>query len=247
MAAGLPAGATWRAAVQDTARWTGRQPERIRFALRVEGRAWSHQGSAQEHSNSLVKATVMVAYLRRGSVRDRALTADERRLLEPMIRRSANAPVGELLNRLGGVEPLRRVGRLAGMRRFEPVRGVWGTSLVTATDEARLFSRLPALLPPRHRTYALGLLRTVVPEQRWGARRAVPVGWDVVFKSGWNGRGHVTQALRLTCRGRVVTVALLVTAPTHARAIAAAERTGRRLLQPLRRRGAQACTAVVPA
>ncbi|WP_210494200.1 serine hydrolase [Patulibacter sp. SYSU D01012] len=247
VAAGLPAGAAWRGAVGDTARWAERQPQRIRFALRVEGRAWSHQGAVQEDSNSLLKPTVMVAYLRRPSVRGRALTPGERRLLEPMIRRSANAPVGELLDRLGGLQPLRRVGRLAGMRRFAPVRVVWGRSQITATDEARMFARLPALLPPRHRDYALDLLRTVVPEQRWGVRRAAPTGWDAVFKSGWNGRGHVTQAMRLTCRGRVVTVAVLVTGRSHHDATAAAERAGRRLLQPLRRRGAEACRAVVPA
>jgi hypothetical protein len=187
---------------------------------------------------------VLIAYLRRGSVRSRALTAEERRLLTPMIRESANGPVSTLIARMGGVEPLRRVGRLVGMRDFRPVAGLWGASRISAVDEARLFARLYTVLPPRHRTYALGLLGSIVPSQRWGMARTAPRGWRLRFKSGWNGQGRVVQALRLTCRGHVGSAAVLVDGASQGGSQTVIERTGRRLLQPLRVRGRAACSSV---
>jgi hypothetical protein len=241
---GLPSRAAWRAAVVRARRWAAGRPERVRFALRVEDRDWAFRGAERTNSNSVLKATVLVAYLRRGSVRDRALTARERALLEPMIRRSANEPVPPLIDAIGGLERLRAVGRLGGMRRFAPVRNPWGTSQITATDEVAFFAALPALLPPRHRAYALELLRTIVPSQRWGAARAVPTGWLARFKGGWDDHGDVKQVLRLECGDRLVTLSVLVDGTNHERSIAVIERTGRRLLMPLRARGAAACSSV---
>jgi hypothetical protein len=243
-ASGLPPASAWTAAVRDARRWAARRPERIRFALRVGRRAWSFRGAERVHSNSLVKATVMAAYLRRRDVRGRPLRADERALLGPMIRRSANGPVGVLIRRMGGVEPLRRVARAVGHRGFRPVAGLWGTSLVSAGGQARLFARLASLLPPRHKDYAMGLLRSVVPSQRWGLARARPAGWGIAFKAGWNGRGRVNQAARYTCHGEVVVVVVLVEGRSHGTSIRRQEQAGRRLLAPLRRRGRDACAAV---
>jgi hypothetical protein len=241
---GLPSRAAWRAAVVRARRWVDRRPERVRFALRVEGRNWSFRGAERTNSNSLLKATVLVAYLRRGSVRERSLTRRERALLEPMIRRSANGPVPPLIDAIGGLGPLRSVGRLGGMRRFAPVHHPWGASQITAADEVAFFAALPSLLPPRHRAYALELLRTIVPSQRWGAARVVPAGWLARFKGGWDDHGDVKQVLRLECGDRLVTLSVLVDGTDHDRSIAVVERTGRRLLLPLRARGAQACSSV---
>jgi hypothetical protein len=242
---GLPSRAAWRAAVVRARRWAAGRPERVRFALRVEQRDWTFRGAERTNSNSVLKATVLVAYLRRGSVRGRALSSRERALLAPMIRRSANGPVPPLIDAIGGLGPLRAVGRLGGMRRFAPVRNPWGTSQITAADEVAFFAALPSLLPPRHRAYALELLRTIVPSQRWGAARAVPEGWLARFKGGWDDHGDVKQVLRLECGDRLVTLSVLVDGTDHDRSIAVIERTGRRLLMPLRARGAQACSSVL--
>jgi hypothetical protein len=51
--------------------------------------------------------------------------------------------------------------------------------------------------------------------------------------------------MRLTCRGHVVTASVLVDGGSHGGSIGIVERTGRRLLQPLRVRGAKACSSVV--
>lgn len=241
---GLPTTAAWSAAARRARAYARARDARVRFALRVDTRTWSFRGRETTRAHSLLKATVLVAYLRRGSVRERDLTARERSLLSPMIRRSANGPVVPLLAALGGVEPLRRVGRLVGMRDFRPVDGLWSTSRISAVDEARLFSRLWGVLPPRHREYALGLLGSVVPEQRWGMPTVAPRGWQVRFKSGWNDRARVVQAMRLTCRGHVVSASVLVDGGAHADSIATVRETGRLLLRPLTVRGRDACASV---
>jgi hypothetical protein len=162
-----------------------------------------------------------------------------------MIRESANEPVSKLISAMGGVEPLRNVGRLVGMRHFVPVAGLWGASSITAVDEVRLFSRLEHALPARHRAYALRLLRTIIPAQRWGMPRAAPAGWRVTFKSGWSGTGRVVQAMTLDCHGRRVTASVLVDGASQGASIALVEAAGRRLLAPLRLRGSRACSSVL--
>ena len=89
------------------------------------------------------------------------------------------------------------------MRHFLP-HPVWGGSTIAAADQARLFLRIDRLVPARHRRYALGLLRGVVPAQRWGIAQAVPAGWRIAFKGGW-GRGvtrQVDHQAGLLTRGR---------------------------------------------
>src|SRR3712207_7678043 len=53
----------------------------------------------------------------------------------------------------------------AGMRRFTPVAMPWGHSRINAEDQTRFFLRIDALMPTRHRAYAMKLLRTIMPSQ----------------------------------------------------------------------------------
>jgi hypothetical protein len=100
------------------------------------------------------------------------------------------------------------------MRRFS-VAGYWANARVTAADLARFFSRLRKLLPRRHRRTALGLLASVVSEQRWGVPRAAGGSWTVYFKGGWRatGRGElVHQAAWLHDGDRDLAIAVLTDA-----------------------------------
>ena len=107
-----------------------------------------------------------------------------------MIRVSDNRAADAVHARVG-LAALSRLARRAGMRHFLP-HPVWGGSTIAAADQARFFLRIDRLVPPRHRRYALGLLRGVVPAQRWGIAQAVPAGWRIAFKGGW-GRGVTRQ------------------------------------------------------
>jgi beta-lactamase class A len=61
----------------------------------------SRRGAAQYRSASLVKAMLLVAYLRRHDVRRRALRAEERARLDPMVRRSDNRAADAVHARVG--------------------------------------------------------------------------------------------------------------------------------------------------
>jgi beta-lactamase class A len=182
----------------------------VSFAVRTERRAWSWRGTTTYRSASVVKAMLLVAYLRRGDVRRRGLQGSERELLDPMVRRSDNRAANAIHARVG-LPALSALARRAGMRHFVP-HAVWGGSTITADDQARFFLRIDRLVPRRHRAYAMRLLRTVVPEQRWGIARAVPRGWQIAFKGGW-GRGVTRQvdhqAALLTNAGLRVSIAVL--------------------------------------
>jgi hypothetical protein len=153
---------------------------------------------------------LLIAYLDRGDVRRRRLRAADRRLLGPMIRASDNHAATAVYERVGS-GGLVGVARRAGMRRFVPYP-VWGGCQVTARDQARLFRRLPALIPPRHRQYALGLLRRIVPYQRWGIPQGAPPGWRLYFKGGWfkdDDGWRVHQAALLVRGNRRLSLAVL--------------------------------------
>jgi hypothetical protein len=188
----------------DAASWAERRAAAIRcvqaragvesFAL-VDGRGLLHgyRVRARVPSASLLKAMALVAYLRRQSVRHRALTRSERGLLGPMIRRSDNAAAGTILGTVGS-RALYRLAARADMKDFSFAWPVWGLSTTSARDQARFFFGIDGLVPRRHRGYALRLLASIVPSQRWGIPKARPPGWSVHFKGGWgSGTGLVTH------------------------------------------------------
>jgi hypothetical protein len=180
----------------------------VGFALVDErGHLHGHRARAQVPTASLLKAMLLVAYLR--LARGRELADGERSLLGPMIRRSDNAAVGVLLPRVGAAR-MYRLARRAGMTAFRLAWPVWGLSQTTPRDQARFFYRLDALVPARHRGYALRLLRTIVPSQRWGVGSLSIDRWRLHFKGGWgSGTGLVDhQSALLTCPGSRLSLAI---------------------------------------
>lgn len=205
------------------------------FAVQSGARRFGLRSARIVPAASLMKTLFLVAYLRRGDVRDRALDARQRALLSPMIRRSDDVAATTLRARLGDAR-LRRLARAAGMRDLALHR-IWGLSRTSARDQARFFARLPRLLPARHRAYALRLLRTIVASQRWGIGAiALPRGWRVYFKGGWgSGSGAVShQAALLERDGRRVAIAVMTTnSPSHAVSVATLRGVFARLLRDL--------------
>lgn len=201
----------WRARLRSAAHFARGRTGAVSFAV-VDERGHIHgfHRGAPYRSASLVKAMLLVAYLSRHRVRDRRLHGSERRVLGPMIRRSDNGAASRIHATVGS-RGLRRVARRAGMTRFTPNR-VWGGSLITAGDQARFFFRIRGLVPERHRSYALGLLRRIVSGQRWGLPHARPRGWAIHFKGGWypaGGGWRVHQGALLRKGGRRLSIAVL--------------------------------------
>ena len=203
---------SWSPGLKAANAYADRRPGTVAFAVRTDEEVWGRELDRPVQSASVVKALLLVAYLRQPGVRDRELSGEERQILAPMIRWSNNHDASAVVARLGA-EQIDRVARKAGMRRFHLDRAVWGRSLITAREQSRFFLHIDALLPPRHRAYGMELLRTVVHTQRWGIGETIPAGWTAYFKGGWgSGLGLVDHQVALLTRGQErVSVAVLTT------------------------------------
>jgi beta-lactamase class A len=222
----------WEPDVAGAAAWAAKRQGTVSFAVRTRDRLWGRGLDQQFPMASVMKAMLMTAYLRQA--RDRPLHGGDRALLRPMIRRSDNATASQIRNIVGN-GALVRLARRAGMTRFA-VNPIWGLSLTTVRDQTRFFLHLERLLPRRHRAYALRLLRTIVPSQRWGMGQTVPDGWTLHFKGGWgSGTGAVDHQVGLLRRGseRVTIAVMTVDNPSHGYGKATLEGVSRRLLRGL--------------
>jgi len=230
-----PAGAqAWTPHVARAARWAKTRQCSVTFAVRTEDHLWGRGVDTQVPSASVFKAMLLATYLRRSSVRHRDLTDADRSLLRPMIRRSDNTAATRVRDIVGNPAVV-RLARRAGMTRFA-IADVWGMSRITARDQSKFFLHIERLFPARHRAYALELLRTIVPSQRWGMAQVVPAGWTLYFKGGWgSGSGAVDHQVGLLARGdeRVSIAILTVNSPSHAYGKATLRGVSKRLLAGL--------------
>ena len=138
-------------------------------------------------SASVVKAMLLVAYLRRVANEGRELTSYERDRLRPMITVSSNRAAWWVHYRVGDAR-LRRLARRADMGQFSICCSRWTLAHFSARDQAKFFWKLERLTPRRFRPYATRLLQSVVPRQSWGIPSVGrPRGFSVFFKGGWRG------------------------------------------------------------
>ena len=143
---------------------------------------------------------------------------DDRSLLAPMIERSDNDAATEVDHIVGDAR-LAKLAHRVGMRGFAPVAFPWGESRITAAGQTRFFLHIDRFVPPRHRAYALHLLASITPSQRWGIGRVAPRGWRLYFKGGWgSGTGLIDHQVALLTRGcaRVSVAVLTMDDGTHA-------------------------------
>ena len=223
----------WVPHVRAARQYAAHRPGSVAFSIRIGNRVYGRRSYTSVPAMSLMKPILLAAYLRRPDVRHRALRADERALLAPMIRSSDNEAANRVLAFVGlGGE--RSVARAVGMRDFTPFTR-WGESRTSARDQALLFWRFNHVVPRRHRAFARVLLRTIVPQQRWGIARARPRGWRLYFKGGWGGSvDH--QAALLTRGHRQIALAITTTgSPNHAVATETLRGITARLLRGINR------------
>jgi beta-lactamase class A len=206
----------------------------VSFAVRTEDHLYGVRVRRTVPSASVIKAMLLVAYLRQPDVRVRELRRADLDLLEPMVRWSDNVAATRVRDIVGN-DGLVRLARRVGMRAFVPA-AVWGLSRIDAADQTLFFLHVDAFAPARHRETALRLLRTIVPAQRWGIAQVRPPGWALYFKGGWgSGTGAVDHQVALLRRGqRRVSVAILTTnSPSHAYGKRTLRGVGARLLKGL--------------
>ena len=181
---------------------------------------------------SVMKVMFMTAYLR--SARGRDLNDRDRSLLRPMITRSANQPATTIANELGP-RPINKLARDARMRRFT-YRRPWGSSSITAADQARFMFGLERFIPARHDNYARRLLSHVVEAQRWGIGEVHKPNWRFFFKGGWGtGAGAVCHQVAFIERDdmRIAIAVMITDSPSHAYATNTLRGVFERLLDDL--------------
>lgn len=199
----------WRPDVKRARQYAKRRSGDVRFSIvDLEGKARDFHGGRTAPMASTVKVILLAAYLRQGSVRDRALHERDRKLLGPMIRRSDNNAAARVRD-IVGEGAIRRVARDARMHHFR-YSGTWGLCRTSASDQASFMYRFEETIPDRHEGYAKHLLASVVSAQRWGVARARPKGWKLFFKGGWGIADNVNhQVAFLQRRGNRVALAIL--------------------------------------
>jgi beta-lactamase class A len=153
-------------------------------------------------SASVVKAMLLVAYLRKLAAAHSGLDSGSRSILYPMIHVSDNSAATAVWSRVGD-PALYRLAHAAGMTDFSIV-GIWARAQISAADQAKFFFGMDSLIPPQFRSYARGLLSGIAGYESWGIPAVARPGWRVYFKGGWRGTGLgqlVHQVARLE-RGR---------------------------------------------
>jgi hypothetical protein len=200
----------WKPGLRAAIAYASQRRGTIAFAVRTRSRSWGWRRAVPFRSASVVKAMLLAAYLNEPWVRGRALRRDELGFLGPMILWSDNDAASRVFA-IVGTGGLRFVAYRSNMHHFTPVEGSWSASGITAADQTRFFLRLEGLFPARHRRYALHLLESIIPGQRWGVAQVRPHGWRLYFKGGWTEepRWIDHQAALLTRGDRAVSIAIL--------------------------------------
>jgi beta-lactamase class A len=137
---------------------------------------------------SIIKVTVALAALRDAERNLRELTESERAALDAAIRTSDNDATTDLWNSSGGAAGLVETAAAAGLQTTSPdPHGAWGFTLTSAHDQAQLLLSLywGRLANASHTEFLIGLMRGVVPQQRWGLAAGAPPTWQPAIKNGW--------------------------------------------------------------
>ena len=190
-------------AIEDARRFAASREGRISFAvLGGGGQIVGRRTEEQYKSASLVKAMILVAFLRDLAAQEREPTELELTRMGDMIRTSDNFSATEVYSWLSP-DALDDLAAEAGMRSFQS-NDFWGNCVVTAADQVRFFLSLDRLLPAGYRSFARDLLENIASFHSWGIPQAARPDWRVFFKGGWRPdteEGEIVHQAALLERG----------------------------------------------
>jgi hypothetical protein len=168
-------------AVAAALKWAGGRSGEVGVAvLDSRGRLSGLREHARFTGASLVKAMLLVAYLRSHPKADPSLDAVATKMIEQSDNASAFTIQGVV-----GMSGVKKVAALAKMKDFR-AGSSWLDSQVSAADQARFFYDYLEYVPASRRSFARRLLSGITYMQRWGIPAAAgPEGWRTFFKGGW--------------------------------------------------------------
>jgi hypothetical protein len=208
----------WRPDMQAAVAYAHGRTGDIAFAVRTEDRFYGYRPNHVEWSASVVKAMLMVAYLDRPRVAARRLNSYDNSLLRPMITASNN-DAADQVDEIVGSRGLDALARRVGMTHFQAIAPIWGETHITARDQTLFFLHIDRYVVARHRRYAMHLLASIIPSERWGIGELPQRGWTEYFKGGWgSGTGlldHQVVLLKRHC-ARVAIAVLTMYDGSHA-------------------------------
>jgi hypothetical protein len=209
----LPEGYPGATAIAGAASYLTGRTGRTAFAVvDSEGRVTGVNVHERFITASVVKAMLLVAYLRRLNAHgQRRIDPYSNSFLYPMIHVSDNNAATQCWSIVGDTG-LYAVAGAAHMTDFS-VSGLWGTALLSPADQARFFFEMDSLIPKEFVGYARFLLSTIEPSQSWAIPAvARPLGYKVFFKDGSEPVGSaqlVHQVARLEGHGRTFAMAVM--------------------------------------
>jgi hypothetical protein len=157
------------------------------------GKLWTYRRNKHEVTASIMKVDILETLLAQRGV----LSGDTLSTATGMIENSSNDDAEDLWDSEGGAAAVTAYGERAGLDGTRPnVKGFWGLSTTTASDQVRLLDHLAvpnSLLSSPERRQAMDLMHQVEADQRWGVTAGLPAGTPVAVKNGWlpldNGAG----------------------------------------------------------
>jgi len=182
----LPNGFPGPGAVARAAHYLGSRAGRLAFAvLDTEDRISGVNIHWRFVSASVVKAMLLVAYLRR--LHDRGqhyVDGYSNSFLYPMINVSDNNAATQCWSIVGD-SGLYAVAHAAHMTDFSIV-GIWANAQISAADQAKFFFEMDSIIPHEFVSYARRLLSTIAAYESWGIPAIARArGYQVFFKGGW--------------------------------------------------------------
>lgn len=217
--ASLPVGFPSPAAIARAERYLNSRGGHTALAVvDTEGRMSGVRIDDQFITGSVVKAMLLVAYLRRlDAMGQHYVDSNSNNMLYPMIHVSDNNAASECWNIVGN-SGLYAVAQAAGMTHFSVDTtatwgGSWGAALLTAHDQAEFFFEMDSLIPKEFVGYARNLLSNIASYEAWGIPTiARPLGYTVFFKGGWRPSPDtylVHQIARLEKDGHRFSIAIM--------------------------------------
>ncbi|MGO8684306.1 MAG: serine hydrolase [Thermoleophilia bacterium] len=147
-----------------------------------------YDGTLRVHTASIVKVDILATLLLQHQAAGTSLSADERETATEMIENSNNDAATALWDEVGKAAGVTKANRVLGLRETTLGEdGYWGLTSTTVSDQLKLLGELLSSSSPlslASRTYELGLMRHIEPEQDWGVNAAATAGTSAALKTG---------------------------------------------------------------